>query len=494
MFHRRALPGLLLTALPLAAAAQQSSSGGGRTTQPAQADGAASPPRLAGASERALHRRAVEAVIWGMPAVNTDLMLQAGLQAGGRPNEVIYWSRPVDWRNQTLTPNPDALYFMIFFDTRDAGPLVIDVPPADTGSFAANIDDVWQTPLEDAGPFGADAGRGGKYLILPPGHPDAPPQGYIVLRPDANTGYALFRADLPGRADADIARAADYGRRLKVHPLSQAASPPPTRFTDAFGTMYDATIPYDIRFFRALDRVVQREPWLQRDRAMIDPLRSIGIRKGGRFEPDAATQAILEAAAREAHEWLDQRVEAGLAPRYFDGAHWFVPAAPELLQAQPNNYADPDTYPTDARAAVYSIGYIGIKRFGTAQFYLLTTKDKDGRALDGGRSYRLRVPADAPVQQYWSATVYDRATHALIRDMPRGSRASQDAALPRNADGSVDIVFGPAVPAGQEANWIPTRAGGGFEVIFRLYGPTRPLFEKTWTLPDIEPMAGRATP
>lgn len=490
VFRRRALPGVLLPALPLTAAAQQGSPGGGATTQPAQAGAAPSPPSLARVNERALYRRAVEAVIWGIPAVNTDLMLQAALRVGGRVNEVVYWSRPVDWRNQTLTPNPDALYFMIFFDTRDAGPVVIEVPPADTGSFAANIDDVWQTPLEDAGPLGADAGRGGRYLILPPGHAEAPPGGHVVLRPDTYTGYALFRADLPGRTDADIARAADYGGRLKVYPLAQAGNPSPTRFTDAFGVMYDATIPYDIRFFRALDRVVQREPWLGRDRAMTDPLRTLGIRKGGRFEPDAATEAILNAAAREAYEWLDERVEAGLAPRYFDGAHWFVPAAPELLQVQPTNYADQNTYPTDARAAVYSIGYIGIKRFGTAQFYLLTTKDRNGQALDGGRTYRLRVPADAPVQQYWSATAYDRATHALIRDVPRGSRASQDQTLRPNADGSVDVFFGPAAPAGRESNWVPTRPDGRFEVIFRLYGPTRALFEKTWTLPDIEMVAG----
>ena len=59
---------------------------------------------------------------------------------------------------------------------------------------------------------------------------------------------------------------------------------------------------------------MQAEPWLQRDRAMIDPLRSLGIQKGRRFEPNTATQAILDAAAREAHAWLDERVEAGLAP------------------------------------------------------------------------------------------------------------------------------------------------------------------------------------
>src|SRR5262245_50103317 len=71
-------------------------------------------------SEPAVTRRAIEAVIWGMPAVNYDLMLQEMLRkTGSKVGEVIYWGRPLDWRNQTLTPNPDTLYFMTFFDTRD---------------------------------------------------------------------------------------------------------------------------------------------------------------------------------------------------------------------------------------------------------------------------------------------------------------------------------------------------------------------------------------
>jgi hypothetical protein len=87
-------------------------------------------------AERAIYRRAVEAVIWGMPAVNYDLMLQEMLsKTSGKVNQVVYWGCPLDWRNQALTPNPDALYFMAFFNTKD-GPIVLDLPPGDkNGSF-----------------------------------------------------------------------------------------------------------------------------------------------------------------------------------------------------------------------------------------------------------------------------------------------------------------------------------------------------------------------
>jgi hypothetical protein len=86
-------------------------------------------------AERTVHRRAVEAVVWGMPAVNTDLMYQAMVrEVKGDWNQIVYWSRLLDWKNQTLTPNPDAIYLMPFFNTAEAGPVVLEIPPADEGS------------------------------------------------------------------------------------------------------------------------------------------------------------------------------------------------------------------------------------------------------------------------------------------------------------------------------------------------------------------------
>jgi hypothetical protein len=191
-------------------------------------------------NNRLIHRRAVEAIIWGMPAVNYDLMLQAMLnKTEGKVNEFIYWSRPPDWKNQTLTPNPDAIYFMSFFNTKDTGPVVIEVPPAEGGSLAANIDDIWQTALEDAGPEGADQGKGGKYLILPPDYNGNPPAGYFVLRSQTYGGFALFRSNLTGRTEADFVKSVAYAKRLKIYPLAQAANPRPTTFTDVREILYD---------------------------------------------------------------------------------------------------------------------------------------------------------------------------------------------------------------------------------------------------------------
>ena len=202
-------------------------------------------------ARRTIEQRAVEAVIWGMPAVNLDLMLQAMIgSAKGKPNQIVYWSRLPDWKNQTLTPNPDAIYLMPFINTKDVGPVVIEIPPADEGSITGTIMDAWQMPLADVGPAGVDAGKGGKYVVLPPDFTDKPPDGYIALPSLTNQGYALLRSILKSGSDADIVEAVDYGKRIKVYPLSTSANPPATTFVDAINAVYDATIPYDIRFFQ----------------------------------------------------------------------------------------------------------------------------------------------------------------------------------------------------------------------------------------------------
>ena len=98
------------------------------------------------------------------------------------------------------------------------------------------------------------------------------------------------------------------------------------------------------------------------------------------------------------------------------------------------------------------------------------------------------MPPHPPVKQYWSAVLYDFATHALIRNVSHASKSSQSPDLQTNADGSVDVYFGPKAPAGKDSNWIPTDAKGRFEALFRFYGPEKSLFDKTWVLPDIEKM------
>jgi hypothetical protein len=166
---------------------------------------------------------------------------------------------------------------------------------------------------------GVDQGRGGKYLVLPPHYTEAVPDGYIVLPSLTHRGYAALRSNLASGSDADVAKAVAYGKRVKVYPLSQAANPPETVFVDAIEVVYDNIIPYDLRFFEMLDRFVQAEPWLPRDIAMIDILKTLGIEKGKPFKADAKTQEALNAGAREAKAWFDARYDARVLVRLLSG-------------------------------------------------------------------------------------------------------------------------------------------------------------------------------
>jgi hypothetical protein len=369
------------------------------------------------------------------------------------------------------------------------GPVVIEIPPADEGSITGTIMDIWQSPFEDVGPAGVDKGQGGKYLILPPGYKDKVPSGYIPLPSVTYQGYALLRSIPKSGSEAGVAKAVAYGKRIKLYSLAQATNPPATIFVDVADIVYDSTIRYDLSFFESLNRIVQAEPWLERDKAMIDQLKSIGIEKGKPFNPDSRTQSLLNDAAREAHAWLVDRYEASFSSPYYEASHWSLPVSRELLEGQQTLFAKADIYPVDERGVAYSFAYFCPKHTGAGSFYLLTIAGKDGRLLDGGTTYRLTVPTNAPVTQYWSATVYDRETHAPIRNSRWPSRSSQTPGLQKNADGSVDIYFGPEPPTGKETNWVPTSIDGGFEVLFRFYGPEKPLFDKTWKLSDIEQTA-----
>jgi hypothetical protein len=441
---------------------------------------------VADLSQRKIERRAIEAVIWSMPAVNYDRMYQAAVNAGGGNNEIMYWSRPITWLNQTLTPNPDTIYLMPFIDTRN-GPMVLEIPEAEGGAIVGTIMDVWQMPLEDVGIAGVDKGKGGRYLLLPPGYEGIIPDGYIPLPSPTYQTWGLLRSNIAEASDTGIATAVEYGHKVRLYPLLEASSLPETTYLDAVDELYDATIPYDLRFFESLNRIVQTEPWLERDKAMIDKLRSLGIEKGQSFEPDAGLRRALESSLVEARAWIGEQYAASYADTYYEDRRWALPGGWNYFYPEARvGYTSEDVYPIDARGVIYSFIYFAPKNMGDGQFYFFAIHDRDGNDLDGAKTYRLHVPADAPMRQYWSLVAYDRKTHSLIRNMSRSSRASNIPEVKSNPDGSVDIWLGPEAPEGKESNWIPTDPEGNFEVVFRVFGPEPPLFNKSWVLSDLE--------
>jgi hypothetical protein len=85
--------------------------------------------------------------------------------------------------------------------------------------------------------------------------------------------------------------------------------------------------------------------------------------------------------------------------------------------------------------------------------------------------------------------VYDFATSAFIYNpLDRVGLSTYDKPNMRvNADGSVDIYFGPKDPKGMESNWIPTQGKRPIPVM-RFYGGTEEFWNKSFKLPNVELM------
>jgi hypothetical protein len=122
---------------------------------------------------------------------------------------------------------------------------------------------------------------------------------------------------------------------------------------------------------------------------------------------------------------------------------------------------------------------------GFGQKYAAAYQDKSGDWLKGEHSYRLRVPPNVPVADFWALTAYDVETRALVEAPQHRAEINPNVnRLKANPDGSVDLHFGPTAPAGLESNWVQTVPGRAWFVYFRWYGPTQAYYDKSWTLPD----------
>ena len=434
--------------------------------------------------EQMIHRRAVEAAVWGMPLVGTrGFLVGTRRDLGGDWNDVVYHSKPQVSRHGFLTANNQTPYVIGMFNTK-GGPLVVEVPGAsDKAKYFGSFVDAWDYPFTDVGPAGADEGEGGKYLFLPPGYEGEVPEGYLIFRPYTYAVYAALRP--VAEKGATIEDQVAYAKTLKVYRLSEAASPPGTNFLDAYPKKWDTLPKYDISFFRDLSDSINEEPVLERDLAMMGLLSAIGIEKGRPFNPDEKTQQILEMAIEDAYDYMQDLFVNRAFRNYIEGTQWstFNLSKEQAKAGWP--FVTEDRMLIDERANLYHYATFMPKVLGGGSFYLTNLHDSEGRLFDGESTYKMNVPADTPAGDFWSAIAYSFATHGYIEGSERvGISSLEKDSLKVNADGSVDLYFAPSAPKGYESNWIPTRER--FWIAFRLYGPQESLFDNTWSLPDIE--------
>lgn len=448
-----------------------------------------------------IFQRATQAYIWALPAINMWAMKEGSEKVFGSGYNILpTWKERIKASTLVTTPNSDVVYAMGYLDLHKDGPLVVEVAQGVQGMF----DDFFQRPLigptidghtwvGDVGFAGPDKGKGGTYVLLPPDYKGEPtnssiPAGAFIYRSRTYNVFLFWRAFF--KDPQDLSKPNEEILATRIYPLGRKADAKPMQFPNANGKPADLLFPHDVTYFDMMSRFIENEYVDPADMDMRGFLHTIGIEKGKPFSPTAEQRALLDKAAKTGFKISKVVISNMLVNepggKYYPDRQWINVFAGEDTAFQSShtytNLEQRSGYFTSAYSAspgmVKNLVEMGAK-------YPVTFRDKDGNYLDGGHSYSLHLPPNIPAKNFWSATVYDATTASGLdngRPFPSLNQMDKPA---MNADGSLDLYFGPTAPAGKEKNWLRTVPDKGYFVIFRLYSPEQAFFDQTWKPDDI---------
>ncbi|ADE54720.1 DUF1254 domain-containing protein [Coraliomargarita akajimensis] len=430
--------------------------------------------------------RAADAFLKGMPAASLDAMLKGNQSLGAvEPHQVVLFDGLMDAKSLFLTANTSTIYVFPDLDLKRNGPTVVESPVGLLGAandgffrFVTNI-------------------TGGKYLFLPPGYEGEVPEGYTVFRPETYRLWVFLRSSPKSKSPEDVEAAANAIRDgLKVYRLADTENPPAMEWISGTGQAYN-TIHYNTaEFYDHMNEVIQYEA-----QGLLTPeirglYASLGIEKGKPFNPDDRMKAILadgvaigNAQARAIVWYPRIDMNMGGVQIYPDtGSAWNM-GYPERNTAFSG--ADGATMNTDARVS-FHYPYTGVTpamatpREGTGSDYGCIYLDADKQPFDGSKTYKVSLPPDAPIANFWAITIYDTQTRSMLQtDQAAAGIDSFKEGLRYNRDGSIDIYFAPKAPPGYQNNWVQTIPGKSWFSIFRMYSPLKAWIDQEWRPSEI---------
>lgn len=449
-----------------------------------------------------LYHRATQTYLWALPLINTlGMKVGSEMLFGEGYNILPVWKKRLDAKTQVTTPNSDVIYAMSYVDLGKDGPLVFEAPPMLQGILM----DFWQRPIPvdggkyagDVGFFGPDQGKGGKFLLLPPGYLGDVPEGHFVCRSGTNNVFVFLRAFYADPSDLQPPVA--LLERTKIYPLKGEARA--MKFPDASGVPANMLPSSSATAFDQLKTLVDAEGSHLADPDWMGMLAGLGIAKGEPFQPDEHTRGILDRAAKTAYKMsrvvgFEPQV-SGRSYLMYPERRWVNPMA-DATATNPSGSLDLSWRRSDRGGALdldartwmftnyYSISPGMLSQIpGKGAFYGIAFTDSEGDPLSGGTNYKLTLPKDVPAANFWSVTLYEAENASgLANGQPFPSLGSRDKPV-QNADGSTDLYFGSIAPEGKEKNWVTTVPGKGYFVILRLYGPTEPALTKAWKPGDL---------
>ena len=404
-------------------------------------------------------------------------------QGADAPNKIAIFEQLMDSQSMVLTANTSTLYAFSRTDLAKDGPTVIEVPPGMLGF----LDDDWQRFVGDIGVTGPDRGKGGKYLVVPPGYDGQTPQGYFLLKPRTNKNFLFLRGSI---AEGLEAGAKNMTSGIRIYSLKDAAKPAPTTFINMSGKSFNTLFPNTLAYYEHLNQIIQDEPLDAIDPAQRGAIATIGIVKGKPFTPDERMKKLLIEAAT-----LGSATARAITfePR-LDGVYLYpdTDSVWSAFFANRNATFESDGTMQLEAAVLYYFNAGGVTPamaktgVGVGSDYAGAYLDANKQPFDGSKTYKLHLPSNVPVNNFWAVTIYDTQTRSMLQtDQRFPTVGSQTKGVDKNADSSFDIYFSPKAPAGKENNWLQTVPGKSFFVILRMYGPLEPWLNKTWRPSEI---------
>lgn len=433
------------------------------------------------------YQYAFQTSLWAMPAMAIYRMRASALEdIGAKDNDILTWSGTALPNLEGLTVNSSTPYIEAQSDLQH-GPVVLEVPASSSdGTLYGQVVDAWQFSIADVGPSGLDKGKGAKYLFTPPGYKGEIPKGYLhVASPNYRITLAFRSIVTPGKTQKD---AYNYAHKLRMYYLSEAGNPPQQKFIDPLHKRFATLVRFDERHFQDLWGIFSVEPPREKDKVMLGMLAALGIERGKPFNPDETTKRAMRQAAVDVWYFLQYQFDHLPKERlYWPDRHYA-----SLMMTDKNRkfeYEYDDRIDVIPRAMQFMWCTFVPKQLSDspATQYLSAMADSKGNLLEAGKTYKVDVPKDVPVKQFWALTVYDRATFGFIYAAnQRTTLSTYDLeGMKKNPDGSIPLYVGPSAPAGMENNWIDT-AGKRPMPMFRFYGPEDALNKKTFKMPDFD--------
>lgn len=428
--------------------------------------------------------RGVDVFLNAMPGAALVAMRRGQRGMGAADNTFVVFEHYLDSKTIFLTGNTESIYASNFLDL-SKGPLVLEYPPRALGV----LNDMWARHLADFGVTGPDKGKGGKFLIVPPGYKGKIPSGYHLARARTNGVWAIMQGLASGSGDQS-AGVMQILEKLKVYPLDVADNPPPVDVINASGNVANLVQATGFSVYEDIDSLVQAEPADALDPELTGQLAAIGIVKDKPFNPDERMKRILSDAAAIGSTTARTLFFKPRDPAayLYPGSAWMTPLVGGSQFVRNNARL------LDARIA-FHFGHAVVTPTMTATTpgagmqFAVASVDAGGEWLDGGKLYRLQLPPNVPAKESWSVTLYDPQTRSLLQtEALQPTLSSQNEKLKPAADGSYELWFGPKAPTGKEDSFMRTVPGKGWFAILRIYGPTKPWFDKSWRPGEFEAM------